>query len=84
MARRLPVRLAGLPDVGLEEGSDGIADEGVQRLIGGVLAQGQHAHLGGDGLVSVDDRRPLDERQAERGNGKRVITGAQLYERTDG
>ena len=67
-----PVCLARLPDVGLEERSDGIADERVKGLVGGVLAQGQHAHLCGDGLVRVDNARPLDEGQA--GQKKVVVS----------
>ena len=61
----VPVGLARLTNVGLEEGCDSIADEGMQGLVGRVFAQGQHAHLGGDGLVSINHPRPLDEGQAE-------------------
>lgn len=62
----LPVCLARFTDVGLEEGSNSIADERVQGLVGRILTQSQHAHLGRYGLVSVNHSSPLDESQAEK------------------
>lgn len=66
----LPVCLARFTDVGLEEGSDGIADERVQGLIRRILTQSQHAHLGRYGLVSVNHSSPLDESQTEKQSWK--------------
>lgn len=60
----LPVCLARLTDVGLEEGSHCIADKGMEGFIGGVLTQSQHSHLGRDGLVCIHHSSPLNEGQA--------------------
>lgn len=67
-----PVGFARLPDVGLEERSNSIADERVKSLVGGILAQGQHPNLSGYGLVCVNDTRPLYQSQAGK-EGMRSI-----------
>ena len=46
MLRGLPVCLARLANVGLEERSNSIADERVERLVGRILTQGQNSNLG--------------------------------------
>lgn len=65
----LPVCFARLPDIGLKKWSHGVADEGVQRLVGRVFTECEHAQLRGHRLVRIDHRGAFDECQAGESEG---------------